>query len=253
MMTTKFTDEELMAYVDGEVDDEKAHAIEVAAAADPDIAGTIDMFARTRMMARDAFSSVLRETVPPKLLDTALGRSTKERPSAPIRNIIRLRPPRPSVIAISMAAAACVAVIVAGVAGYVAGAGLRNTDGRAARIELAAASDEISGLLGTVRSGEQATLEGGETFGIIGSFRDRGDRFCREFEISGERNGSLAVACRADGGWAVEFAMQTASSGGYEPASSTAVLDSYLTQIGAGSALSDDEERALLNRDEPGK
>lgn len=45
-MTTKFSDEELMAYVDGEVDDEKAQAIEAAAAADPGIARTIDMFAR---------------------------------------------------------------------------------------------------------------------------------------------------------------------------------------------------------------
>ncbi len=57
MMTTKFTDEELMAYVDGEVDDDKAQAIEATAAADLEIASTIDMFARTRMMVRDAFSS----------------------------------------------------------------------------------------------------------------------------------------------------------------------------------------------------
>jgi hypothetical protein len=245
MMMTKFTDEELMAYVDGEVDDEEARAIEAAAAADPEIAGTIDMFARTRMMARDAFSSVLRETVPPRLLDAALGRTAKEQPSAPTGNVIRFRPRRPSALAIAMASAACVAMIAAGVAGYVAGSGLENAN---SGIELAAVSDEISGLLGSVPSGEQAKLGGGATFRVIGSFRDGNDRFCREFEVSSERNGSLAVACQADGRWAVEFAMQTTSIGGYEPASSTAVLDSYLAQIGAGAVLSADEERALFDR-----
>lgn len=254
MRTTKFTDEELMAYVDGEIDDEKARAIEATAAADPDIASTIDMFARTRMMARDAFSSVLRETLPPRLLDAALGRTAKERPSALPGNVIPFRSHRPSVFAIAMATAACLAMIAAGVVGYVAGSGLRTAGGGdAGRIELAKASDEVSGLLGSVLSGEQANLGGGATFRVIGSFRDGNDRFCREFEISSDRSGSLAVACQADGNWAVEFVMQATTVSGYEPASSTVVLDAYLAQIGAGTGLSADQERTLLKQMRPGR
>jgi len=61
-MTARFTDEQLMAYVDGEVDDENRRAIKAVAAADPKVARTISMFARTRVMARATFSSVVQET-----------------------------------------------------------------------------------------------------------------------------------------------------------------------------------------------
>jgi hypothetical protein len=245
MMTTKFTDAELMAYVDGEVDDEKALAIEAAATADPDVARTIDMFARTRMMARDAFSPASRETLPPKLLASALGRPAQEEPAVPPGNVMPFRLRRPSFFAAGMAAAACLAMIAAGVAGYVAGSRL---DGMGGRIELAAASDEVSGLLQRLPAGEQATLQDGSSIQVIGSFRDGNDRFCREFEVSGKSSGSLAVACRTGSSWAIEFAMQMTAAAGYEPASATAVIDSYLAQIGAGAVLSTDDERALLDQ-----
>jgi hypothetical protein len=58
-MTTRYKDEELMAYVDGEVDDESRRAIRAAADFDPEVVRTMNMFAQTRAMARAAFSCVL--------------------------------------------------------------------------------------------------------------------------------------------------------------------------------------------------
>lgn len=79
-MTAKFTDEELMAYVDGEVGEEHRRAIKAAAAADPKIARTIAMFAQTRVMARAAFSSMLQETRP--RLAAAIRPASKDQASA---------------------------------------------------------------------------------------------------------------------------------------------------------------------------
>jgi hypothetical protein len=236
-MTSKFTDEELMAYVDGEVDDAKAAAIEAAAAANPGIARTIDLFARSRLTVQEAYASVLHEPVPPHLVASALGRPAAE------GNVVAFPSRWPSTFAIALAAAACLAIMISGVAGYFAWTGTGGVGG----IGLASASPEISGLLGTAPSGAEETLADGSAFHVVGSFHDRNERFCREFEVSGEAGGSLAVACRTDSDWSVEFAMRTGTAGGYEPASSTAVLDSYLAQIGAGEILSSDEERRLLD------
>jgi anti-sigma factor RsiW len=59
--TARFSDEELMAYVDGEVGEENRRAIKAAAAANPEIAKTIGIFAQTRAMARAAFASFLQD------------------------------------------------------------------------------------------------------------------------------------------------------------------------------------------------
>lgn len=133
-----------------------------------------------------------------------------------------------------------------GLTGYVIGMRSGNEVGG---IEFADSSDEISELLDSVPSGEQAMLRDGATLQVVGSFSDGNGRFCREFEVGKvAKNGFLAVSCQVDGQWVVELAVQMARNDSFKPASSTSVIASYLSEIGAGEVMSAGEERALLER-----
>ena len=65
---TRIDDVMLMAYVDGEVDAATAREIEAATAADPILGRRVAMFRQTASLARGAFTDVLHEPVPERLV-----------------------------------------------------------------------------------------------------------------------------------------------------------------------------------------
>ncbi|HWK75064.1 MAG TPA: hypothetical protein VNQ81_12375 [Povalibacter sp.] len=67
----EFSDETLMAYADGELDDETRRAVEQAMAADPKIAQQIAHHRELQASLRNAFDDALTEEAPDRLLVTA--------------------------------------------------------------------------------------------------------------------------------------------------------------------------------------
>jgi hypothetical protein len=95
---------------------------------------------------------------------------------------------------------------------------------------------------------------------ILTSFRDGQSRYCREFEVLPVREDVapliVGVACRAaDGHWHVQAATSTANpqSGQTEeirPAAGeqSAAIDAIMKSLGAGPAMTTDEEAGLIER-----
>lgn len=249
-----YSDETVMRYVDGELDDAASADIEAALASDAQLAGRVALFAETRLAARDAMRPVLEEPMPPQLRSAieamaakaiagrdALPSSIPPQKSAGRRLLV------PANDWMRVAAAACVAAIFGGAAGYLAGGNSAPTGLSVAdvdRAELAAA------LLSVPTGGESALAAGDGRFRAIASFRDQNETLCREFEVDlPDRSAVISVACHEGKDWAVRFAVRAGGNdAGYAPASSSETLDAYLTAIGAGQPLTAEEEaRALHN------
>lgn len=254
MIAREFDDRTLMAFADGELDDETAAAVEKAMETDDDLAGRVALFLDTRVQAKDALRPLVEEPVP-----AALGRSVRRmvdeakqpgvsrddgtaRVVAPGGRVLPLRQQR-----WIMPLAASVAAIAFGIGGYLAGVGTGDAPYGLAVAGLG--SPALSEALGRVASGEGSVLAGsGDRIRAVASFRDANGALCREFEVDTAGGSSVvSVACRADGAWSVRFAVVApVRDGGYAPASSMEALDAYLASAGAHEPLSREDEAAAL-------
>ncbi len=261
-----FTDEELMAYADGELPEARAAQLDLALAGDTDLAGRLAIFSETRMLVAAAFEPMLDEPVPDELMRHVRALAARSDRGAALENtgsenivpdsiapenVVPLHPgsttrapDRQPFWKLPLAAALALAVGLG--AGLFMG-GERPTPGG---LQVAALSDpEISGALAVLASGESRVLSNGSRIALIATFNDNSQSLCREFEYA-RTGGStvVSVACRDGTGWEVMLAVTAAPSGdtGYAPASSLETLDAYLTATGAQAPLSArDEARAL--------
>ncbi|MGO1080453.1 anti-sigma factor family protein [Inquilinus sp. CA228] len=252
MTARAFDDRTLMAFADGELDDETAAAVEQAMATDDDLAGRVALFLDTRIQAKDALRLLVEEPVP-----EALGRSVQRMideakarpgPAAQVGTIAvagRTRHAltrRPWIVPL----AASVAAIAFGLGGYLIGVGGR--DAPQGFVVAGLSSPALSEALGRVPSGGDAVLAGsGDRLRAVASFRDAGGVLCREFEVDSADSSVVSVACRTDGAWSVRFAVVAPlRDDGYAPASSMEALDAYLAAAGAHESLSPADEAAAL-------
>ncbi len=251
-MREQYSDTTLMAYADGELDDATRSEIERALTEDAALSARVDMFRATRKAASDAFKGHLEEPVPDALAAQIAGMVERhEHPKVePAGNVVAFKPkPRFSMPRFDLAIAASVALVAGGAIGYFASGygGIAPTNS----ILTADLTDpSLPAALRTVEAGEETALERGGRFRAIASFRDEADTFCREFEVDHpDASTAVSVACQAGEEWRVRFTVVASSAdGGYAPASSLEALDAYLTAIGAGAPLSEEDERAALQR-----
>lgn len=252
MIARAFDDRTLMAFADGELDDETAAAVEQAMATDDDLAGRVALFLDTRTQAKDALRPLVEEPVPEALgrsvrqmIDEAKSRPGTAAPAGVIGTAGR-RVPSPTRRPWIVPLAASLAAVVFGIGGYLIGMGGRDASQGFAVAGLS--SPALSEALGRVRSGEDAVLAGsGDRLRAVASFRDAGGALCREFEVDSADSSVVSVACRTDGAWSVRFAVVApVRDGGYAPASSMEALDAYLASAGAHEPLSPADEAAAL-------
>lgn len=259
-MEEQFSDTDLMAYADGELDADMRAEIARAIEQDEALAARLAMFTRTRQSASEALEPLLETPVPDALAssiaqmverhETAASSAT-ERAGDGVDNVVAFdrRPQRARAPRFDLALAASVALVAGGVIGYLAS----QWESASAPSGIVTADLDNPGLpaaLRTVPSGEETSLSGGDRFRAIASFRDEAGHVCREFELDGADASTLvSVACQTGGQWRVQFTVAAAGADdGYAPASSLEALDAYLAAIGAGEPLSADDERETLNR-----
>ena len=262
-----FSDEELMAFADGELDEATTARIEAAMEHDDVLITRVALFMETRTAAQEALRPMLDEPVPDALLAAVQGmvakheqakqQSAAAKPAQSSQDEAEIIPfrakPRKPLFAAnwSLAAAAALLAAATGLSGYFIGqSGVQapQTGGT----ELAAlTAPAVQAQLQNTASGKTVTLaEQNVTMQITASFRDGQNHLCREFRLSGEKqSGYVAVSCYEQEAWQLRFALASQQdTQSYIPASAQETVDVYLNSINAGAPLSAEEEKAALKQ-----
>jgi anti-sigma factor RsiW len=247
-MAETFSDETLMRFADGELDEATAARLESALAGDDALTTRLALFTETRAASKAALQPLLDEPVPEKLRAAVENMVARKRAADAGANVVAF-PAGGASRHVSWRlplAASLVAALVGAAAGFWIAGPSKTPSG--AGLQIAGLNGAaISGALTSVASGDEATI-GDDRFRAIATFRDSNQSICREFEIDAKnRSTVIAVACHVDQGWQVNFAVVAPSAdGGYAPASSTEALEAYLAAIDAAEPMAPDAEAEAL-------
>lgn len=245
MKKHKFDDETLMAYADGELDNETASRLEAALETDDALATRLAVFLDSRAAIASALTPLIHEPVPEALLTSVRRMAEKAKPieDARERNVIAFRQkqvaPKQPLHSWLIPVAASLLAVVAGLGGFMLGreTGITGSDASAA----------LTAVLDREVSGSDVTLGGSdETLRVVASFRDEHGDLCREYERRHHGVSTVSIACREAGTWVTRLALSAPRAEGYTTASAQETIDAYLASIHAGAPLTPEEEREAL-------
>jgi anti-sigma factor RsiW len=222
------SDETLMAYADGEADAATRAIVEAAMRDDPEIRRRIEEHRALRETMRGAFSEVLAEPVPQRLIDAARGHDAARRHDvARAGNVVDLGHARGAAAAKatrrglrSWQPAAMAASLLLGLAlGYLGWRGSNTLVIVSANGELVAGA----GLAEALSSQLSAEHPPGSVATTGLSFRAKTGDYCRMFSLTAAHADS-GLACREGGSWKVKVLAQSpetpANSSSFRPAAS---------------------------------
>jgi hypothetical protein len=197
------SDEALMAYADGEADAATRALIEQAMRDDPDVRRRIARHRAMREAMQGAFSAVMDEPVPQRLIDAARGNAA----AAPV-NAVDLAGTRASAretqkrlrsrLPLAMAASLLLGVAL----GYLGwhGSGVLMQAGASGGLTASAGlAEALSNQLSADRPPGSAAITGL-------SFRTKAGNYCRTFSLTG--NASSGLACREGNSWKIKALAQ---------------------------------------------
>lgn len=247
------TDETLMMFADGTLDEPGMDRVARALEADPGLERRLGAFLATRDSLRGAFSKTINEPVPLRLLAAATGAAEGSAQQdgqrlPPPRTAAQARRPAPAARRrwVPMALAAGIVGMAAGLAGYLAGQGSAPSTAVAA---LAAAQPGELAVLAGRKDGERGALAGGLAGEVSGTYRMADRRLCRALSVeqASSRTAAEGVACIGPGGWRIELALpREPSAAPYRPAAGGGPIDALLEAGGAREPLADAEVEALV-------
>lgn len=253
MSRREFDDETLMAFADGELDDDATATVEAAMETDDDLVARVAAFIESRALAASALKPLIDEPVPEALTQSVQSMITEARAADPsarqaVANNVVTFPPRdmrPARSTWAIPLAASLAAVVFGAGGYLAGQAGAPASGNLAMTTINDAA--VAKALDSTASGTDVAL-GDATLKLVSSFRDETGTLCREFELHrASKSAVVSIACRPEQDWDVRLAVAAQAAGGdYVPAGATETVDSYLTTINAGAPLSVAEEKKAL-------
>ncbi len=179
-----FSDEMLMRFADGELDEETSARLEAAVAADDALAARLAVFVQTRLAAGDALRPLLDEPVPAALRQSVQSMIDRQRrrpveASSHRSGVKRLF--SPAIGWPQLAAAASIAAVLGGLGGFKFAEQFRPM----APLQLAGLDmSSLGPALDTVPTGQETQLDGtSQRFKAIATFRDSAKAVCREFEV----------------------------------------------------------------------
>ena len=240
-----FSDETVMAYVDGELDDATRAALEVAMTMDADLAERVARERRLLARLHREFDPVLSEPIPPRLLAAATATSAKARTG----NIIWLKrvPLRdwswPQWAAI--AASLILGILIAPLLRHEPSEGaLGIRDGKVL----------ASGALAHALSEQLASNQVAKAPVHVGvSFLSRNGDYCRTFTLR-DKSVVAGLACREGGSWRLQALAATdratSESGEYQPAASSLppVIEQSVDELIVGDPLDAKAEAAARGK-----
>lgn len=240
-MSRDWTEEKISSLIDGSLEDDgEATTLRQALERDPEARIHAERVRKSNALLREAFDVPADEPMPAAIEAAIFGEPGK---------LAVLRPRGSARTWVPVAIAASLALVI----GFGAGGLLQRPQGPAIAVLGDAVRDgALHAALESLPSGDMSA----EGVQPMLTFRDGSGRPCREFEVTGELPEMLefGIACRSPAGsWQVEIivAAPVTQPGpdGYAPASGPGsdALDAMLDALGAGPAISPDEEAALLS------
>jgi hypothetical protein len=188
------SEETLMAYADGEGDAATRASVEAAMREDPQIAQRVARHRAMREAMKGAFSAVLEEPVPERLIAAARGRTAPARNRKAVGNSARRW--QPFALAASL--------LVGLGAGYLTwhGSGTLIEANSGGLVAGAALADALSTQLSDDRSANAVAVTGL-------SYRNKAGGYCRTFSLSGT-DAASGLACRDGTRWKIKALAQSA-------------------------------------------
>ncbi|WP_445500386.1 anti-sigma factor family protein [Microvirga sp. G4-2] len=249
MAQLHFSDEILMAFADGELDEQVAAMVEQAMASDLAVAKRVAEFLRSRHLIRSAFPSETASDVPPELqaavqaqIDRFERHATQQ--TSPGEREAPQSAPSAGRQHLGMALAASLAAFAIATGGYLAGRQglLPSSSDPIANL----AAPDVSRTLSESPSGQDKDLPFGR-MRVISTFRMANGSVCREFKLQMPHGTSHAVACRGRE-WVITFAIASAATNElYVPSGGADLMASYLQNAGAGEPLLGSAEMKALS------
>ncbi|GAC1453332.1 MAG: anti-sigma factor [Steroidobacteraceae bacterium] len=237
-----FSDETVMAYADGELDEATRAAVELAMVGDPDLARRVARERGLRAQLRREFDPTLAEPVPERLLAAARGGSAAK-PDTDNVITLKRRPvrqwawPQWGAIAASLVLGVLIAPLLRREPAHET---LAMRDGKLM----------VSGALRAALTEQLASTQPAPAPVRVGlSFRSRNGDYCRTFTLH-EQGAVAGVACRDRDSWRIEALAATrpasSGSGEYQPAASAmpAGVERAVSELIVGEPLDAKAEAA---------
>jgi hypothetical protein len=236
----KLTDEELMAYADGEMSAIDAKRIEAAMADDAALAARVGRFRAVRRALHLAYDSVVSEPVPERLR-ALLGDVAASEPApepAPVVDLAAHREKRQARFGPPAWAAMAASLIVGVLVGraVLPSGDLLVDDGRYAGADL-------TRVLDTRLASDAANQNGATRIGL--TFRANDGEICRTFSHNARADSTSGLACREGERWAVQIAVHGGAQGQFRQAGADApaILDAMDAMM-SGEPFDATQERA---------
>jgi negative regulator of sigma E activity len=241
---TQITDEQLSAFLDGELPEDEMETVAAALENDPSVAARLETLASVDTDLKEMFATTDKKPIREDtmaLIDAALGEKDTETDTD---NVVAFKPktkaaaPQPQSWW-PQAVAASVALVI-GLAGgsYLTGGSTEQS------------STAVFAALDANISGEQVSLPSGDTLEATLTFAAQNGGYCREYKLTTAESSSRNVACNNSGDWAVVATVMTENAEaatGYIPASdSDKAINAVITGLIAGDVLSAEAERLLI-------
>jgi negative regulator of sigma E activity len=234
--------EQITAFLDGQMDDADMTNFEAAMNTDPALADAVARYGANDDLLRGAFDAPIQQGVDDALLakmglaeiktaqvvDISVARKSKTAANDDSPGWRRWRWPAAGSIAAAMVAAVMLQTS-----------------------PISETGAKFAEAMETLPSGQIAQLAKGETVEPLLTFQAGDGRFCREFSRSGAQS-ATGVACRGDGGWAVVANAKGATSLSNTDqiemaagADGSALADEY-ARLKASDPLDSEAEKALI-------
>jgi anti-sigma factor RsiW len=215
------SDEILMAYADGELDAATRASVEAAMQDDPEIRKRVARHRALRETMRGAFSAVLDEPVPNRLIEAARGHSTAPKSAVVDLSLAREARDQKNLTAprrwqpAAMAASLLLGLGLGFLAWHESGGALIQPGAGGGLVASAALAHALSNQLSEDRTQVSVAVTGL-------SFRDKSGDYCRTFSLTGSA-ASSGLACHEGADWRIKALAQSppaANSGNFRTAGS---------------------------------
>ncbi len=226
------TDEDIMAYVDGELAPADRQRVADLIARDPAMARKAALFAGS---AKAVAQLQANDSAPADVM-ARLRRQIGASPAPAAATVVPF--PRPARRAMPLWSGAVAASLTLAVG---LGGGLALNRG-------AASDDALFAALDSLPSGQALTLADGRIVQPVATFQTGDGALCREYEtVAPAGQGLVTIACAGPDGWDMRLIIATDTTAGYAPASAPDLLDAFYAQIAAQPPQTLQEEAASLD------